>query len=286
MDLNRVSRTLLLRDGLADARLEGVVPADRYVVVRPGQVVTPAAALRARPDSGAEQVSQLLFGETFDRLDDQGDFVLGQARRDGYVGWAQTKAIDQPVSAPTHWVSALRAFAFAEPSVKAPPRGPLSLNALVRVTERTDTLMLAERIGWIPARHLSPIGVHARDPAAVALAHLGAPYLWGGRDSAGLDCSGLVQQALLACGFACPRDADQQQALGAPAPADGLVRGDLVFWRGHVGMMADPRRLIHANVHHLTVTLEPLAVVIARGEEPVAYRRLSGRKSPARRRKP
>lgn len=286
MDLNRGWRTALIRDRVADARLEGVVSADRYVVVRPGQVVTPAAALRAGPDPGAEQVSQLLFGEAFDRLDDQGDYVFGQARRDGCVGWAPAKAIDQPLSTPTHWVSALRAYAFAEPSIKAPASGPLSLNALVRVVEETETLMRAERVGWIARRHLAPIGVCAADPAAVALAHLGAPYVWGGRDSTGLDCSGLVQQALLACGFACPRDADQQQALGAPAPADDLIRGDLIFWRGHVGMMADPRRLIHANAHHMAVTLEPLATVIARGEDPLAYRRLSGRKSPARRRKP
>lgn len=276
--MNLDPRLTLVRDGVADARLEGVVPGRRYQPARAGQIAVPVVAMRSGPDPRAEQVNQLLFGETFDRLDSHGAFVFGKAIRDGYVGWIEAAAIAEHNSTPTHWVSALRAYAFEEPSIKSPARGPLSLNALVRVTEETETLLLAERIGWIARRHLSPIGVVAADPAKVALAHLGAPYLWGGRDSAGLDCSGLVQQALLASGLACPRDSDQQEALGAPALPDGLVRGDLVFWTGHVGMMLDARRLIHANAHHMAVTLEALARVVARvaakgGGEPIAYRR-------------
>ncbi len=109
---------------------------------------------------------------------------------------------------------------------------------------------------------------------------LGAPYLWGGRDSLGLDCSGLVQQALYAVGAACPRDTDQQALLGESVPRSELARGDLVFWRGHVGMMLDETRLIHANAHHMAVAIEPLSAAVARiagkgGGEPTAMRRLS-----------
>jgi hypothetical protein len=272
-------RVTLIRDGLADAKLEGVALAQRFVAARPSQAILPVAAVRARPDPRAEQVDQLLFGEGFDRLQVQGAFVLGQASRDGYVGWIEAAALCDEISRPTHWVSALRAFAFAEPTIKAPARGPLSLNALITVVEESDALWLADGIGWIAKAHLSPVGRTLSDPAKVALAHLGAPYLWGGRDSAGLDCSGLIQQALLACGLACPRDSDQQQALGDAAPPEALSRGDLVFWTEHVGMMLDGRRLIHANVHHMAVTVEPLARVRARiaangGGEPIAFRRL------------
>jgi hypothetical protein len=274
------ARTTLAREGLADARLEGVIAASKYCATRPAQTVVPAAALRAAPDAGAEQMDQLLFGEGFERLETSGDFVLGQAIRDGYVGWVDNRALADEIAEPTHWVSALRAYAFGAPSIKSAARGPLSLNALVSVVEETETLARAERIGWIAKAHLSPIGVTFTDPAAVALAHLGAPYLWGGRDSTGLDCSGLMQQALLACGLACPRDTDQQQALGVPAPPRALIRGDLVFWRGHVGMMLDGDRLIHANGHFMAVTAEPLAEASARiaaqgAGDPIAYRRIS-----------
>jgi cell wall-associated NlpC family hydrolase len=157
--------------------------------------------------------------------------------------------------------------------------GHLSLNALVEVVEEAGSLALAADFGWVPVRHLTPVGVFASDPAAVAERFAGAPYLWGGRDSLGLDCSGLVQQSLYACGLACPRDSDQQAGLGRDAPRSALARGDLVFWRGHVGMMLDAERLIHANGHHMMVAVEPLALAVSRieaeeGLRPVAFRRL------------
>jgi cell wall-associated NlpC family hydrolase len=284
-------RVTLVRDGIADARLEGIVKARCFKPARASQAIVSTAALRAAPDPGAEQLDQLLFGEGFDVFEVNGQFVFGQAWRDGYVGWVQAVDLGEQEASPTHWVSALRTFPFAEPSIKAPARGPLSLNALVRVIEESETLVRADRIGWIARAHLSPIGIVFADPAKVALAHLGAPYLWGGRDSAGLDCSGLIQQALLACGVACPRDSDQQQALGAAASPAALERSDLVFWKGHVGMMLDARRLIHANAHHMAVTVEPLARTQARilakgGGAPIAYRRLSLQTPGRRRRKP
>jgi cell wall-associated NlpC family hydrolase len=267
-------RVTLSRDGLADERLQGLVASPRFAPVRPSQVVATVAAVRAAPDPEAEQLDQLLFGEEFDRLEAAGDFVLGQATRDGYVGYVERRSLVDEVIAPTHWVSALRTFAFAAPSIKAPASGPLSFNALVSVVEESGPLVRAERMGWIAKAHLTPIGSALDDPAAAALIHLGAPYLWGGRDSAGLDCSGLVQQALFACGMACPRDSDLQQALGMSAPPDALERGDLVFWRGHVGMMLDSAALIHANAHFMAVVVESLAEARARIGEPIAHRRV------------
>jgi cell wall-associated NlpC family hydrolase len=284
-------RVTLVRDGVADARLEGVIKAGRFQSARASQTIALAAALRSAPDARAEQLDQLLFGEGFDVFETSGQFVFGQAWRDGYVGWVHAADLTDQREPPTHWVSALRTFAFAEPSIKAPARGPLSLNALVTVVEEAGTLVRADRIGWVSRVHLSPIGTVFADPAKVALAHLGAPYLWGGRESVGLDCSGLIQQALLACGVACPRDADQQQALGIAVPPDALARGDLVFWKDHVGMMLDPRRLIHANGYAMAVTVEALARARTRisgegGGEPIVYRRLSVQTPGRRRRKP
>lgn len=272
-------RTLPARPDLAAAGLEGVMRATRFAAAIPMQVIRPTVALRSGPNSGAEQIDQLLFGEVFDRVEAGGDHVWGQARRDGYVGFAEAAALTIEIRAPTHWVAALRAFAFEEPSIKAPASGPLSLNALVTIEAEQDRFARAAGLGWIAGAHLAPIGTCLTDPAAVAERYLGAPYLWGGRDSLGLDCSGLVQQALYACGIACPRDSDQQARLGAPAPPDALRRGDLVFWRGHVGMMIDADRLLHANAHHMAVAIEPLAEAAARiaasgGGEPTAFRRL------------
>ncbi len=261
-------RVTLARDGLAAASLEGVVPAERYLPTTAWQASAPVAAIRRHPARDAEQLDQLVFGEVFEGLEERGGFVFGQATRDGYVGWVDVEALSAPVFAPSHRVAALRTYAFSKPDLKSAPVGLLSLNALATVEDRSGRFVRAARIGWLVEGHLAPVGAaFEADAAAVALRFLHAPYLWGGRESLGLDCSGLVQQALYACGRACPRDADQQQALGAPLADPGeLRRNDLVFWRGHVGVMLDAETLLHANGFHMAVAAEPLAEAVARIE--------------------
>jgi cell wall-associated NlpC family hydrolase len=280
--------TLALRSGahtgwdLADVALEGRVAAARYISPKPLQVVAPACGLRRSPDAAAEQMDQLLFGERFDALTARDGFVYGQARRDGYVGWASGEALAPLGPAPTHWVRALRTYVFPQASIKAPPRLCLSTNALVAVERAEGHFAELSSGGWIPFRHLATLSEVERDPAAVALRYLGAPYLWGGRDSVGLDCSGLVQQALYACGLFAPRDSDMQAKLGAAIDRiEDLKRNDLVFWRGHVGLMLDADTLIHANAYHMAVAMEPLAeaiprIVAAGVGKPTALRRLPG----------
>jgi cell wall-associated NlpC family hydrolase len=271
-------RLIAARGDLASLDLEGLIRAPRFVEPSPRRVIAPRAALRAGPSDEAEQVSQMIFGEAFDALDVREDYVWGQAKRDGYVGWTPADALSPEIIAPTHRVIALRTFAFAGPSIKTAAFGPISLNALARITQTQGELSHAQGAGWIASGHLAPIGQAFAEPAATAEQFLGTPYLWGGRDSLGLDCSGLIQQAFWAAGLACPRDSDQQQALGAAADPTGLQRGDLVFWRGHVGLMLDARRLIHANAYHMAVAIEPLTEAVSRiaargGGDPLAYRR-------------
>jgi len=272
-------RVTAVRADLAAADLEGRVAAPRYAAPVPMRCAAPAVAVRKIADRAAEQQDQLLFGERFDVLDEAGGWAWGQARRDGYVGWVPREALAAAEAAPTHWVHALRTYAFAAPDIKSPARGPYSINALVSVEAREGRFVRDVDGGWFVEAHLSPIGLYADDAAAVAEQHLGAPYLWGGRDSRGLDCSGLVQQALLACGRSCPRDADMQQAaFAAPTSVEALRRGDLVFWRGHVAMLVDAERIIHANAHHMAVAVEPLAearsrIAAAGGGEPTAFAR-------------
>jgi cell wall-associated NlpC family hydrolase len=276
-------RLTLIRNGVAAARLEGLVPADRYVQTHSLQTILPVAGIRRAPERASEQVDQLLFGERFEVLERANGWAFGQADRDGYVGWVRLEGFQPSARAPTHWVRALRTYAFTKPSIKAAPRGRYSMNALVEVQEEDGRFRRIAGSGWIVAEHLASLGEWERDPASAALQYVGAPYLWGGRDSLGLDCSGLVQQALYACGRACPRDSDQQQALGEPqepGPAyANLRRSDLVFWRGHVGMMIDGQTLLHANAHQMAAAIEPLAEAIARiraagSGEPIAFRRL------------
>ena len=267
------------RDGIAARSLEGVLEAEVYLDPKAMSCGLAASAIRAAPDAGSEQMDQILFGERFEVLEEEGGWLFGQAARDGYVGFVQAAALQPAGAMPTHRVSALRTYAFAEPSIKSRAIGPYSINSLVAVEAVEGRLAKVTGAGWMTAAHLSPIGEFEDDWAAVAARFVGAPYLWGGRESLGLDCSGLIQQALFACGRACPRDTDQQQALGAPIEAGQFGRGDLVFWKGHVAMGLGEGRIVHANGHHMATVIEPLNEAIARIDaagsgQPTAYRRV------------
>lgn len=272
-------RITLWRDGVAGRGLEGVLEAEVYLDPKAMGCAVAASAIRAAPEAGAEQVDQLLFGERFEVIEEEGGWLYGQAARDGYVGFVEAAALSPAGAAPTHRISALRTYGFAENSIKSRALGPYSINSLVTVEADEGRLVKVAGAGWMTAAHLSPIGMFEDDWAAVAERFVGAPYLWGGRESLGVDCSGLVQQALFACGRACSRDADQQQAMGAPITADDFGRGDLVFWKGHVAMGVGDGRIVHANGHHMATVVEPLAEAVTRiraagSGDPVAYRRL------------
>lgn len=272
-------RLTLIRDGVASVALEGLVRAERYVAPTAMRCARPAAAIRKVADAGAGTEDQLVFGEAFDVLLAEGDFSFGQARRDGYVGFVETAALAPGWGEPTHWISALRTYAFSRPDLKSAPRGLYTQNSFVTAGAREGRFVEVEGAGWMVEEHLTPIGVYLDDPADIASAYLSAPYQWGGRESAGLDCSGLVQQALYAAGRTGPRDTDMQGGrVGRPVERSDLARGDLVFWPGHVGMMIDQTRILHANAHHMAVRIEPLDEAIARIEaagvgKPTSYRR-------------
>nr|WP_249778367.1 C40 family peptidase [Phenylobacterium glaciei] len=269
----------MARPDLAARSLEGLTAARAYGDPVAMTAVVAAAPLRAALDPEAEQVDQVLFGETFQVLGEQDGFCWGQASRDGYVGHVAKVDLAPLAPTPTHRVLALRTYAFTAASIKSRALGPYSLGSLITVEAREGRFVKAVNAGWLVEAHLSPIGVFETDYVAVAERYLGAPYLWGGRESLGLDCSGLVQQALLACGRACPRDTDQQALIGQAVQADALQRGDLVFWRGHVAILLDGETILHANAHHMATAIEPLAEAVARigatsSGQPTGYRRL------------
>ena len=271
-------RVTLARGDLAARELEAIVAADRYADRRRHICAKPAAGILRSADAGAEQVDQLLCGEGFDVLDEAGGFAWGQARRDGYVGFVELSALKPADRAPNMKLSALRSYAFEAPSIKSRALGPYSLGSLLDIEEREGRFARAAGIGWFVEDHLAEIGVFETDPAAVALRYVGTPYLWGGRESLGLDCSGLTLQAFGACGIALPRDTDQQAQGGVAVAESELARGDLVFWKGHVALMLDGENIVHANAHHMAAAIEPLSVTRARYVaagvgEPTAFRR-------------
>jgi hypothetical protein len=256
------------RPDLAASHLKGQVDAANFVDGTDYCVLRGRIALRAAPDSGAGQETELLRGEHFTVYEEKNGWCWGQAALDGYVGYAQLVSLCDAF-APTHRVIALSTPLLSGPDVKSPALDMLPLNAKLCI-EREEGDFAEVPGGYVARRHLAPIAAHQPDFVTVAERFLGVPYVWGGKTQAGCDCSGLIQTSLEAAGISAPRDTDMMQAQTGAALTDReRKRGDLIFWKGHMGVMRDAHTLLHANAFHMEVFSEPLADAIAR-IEPIA----------------
>ena len=232
------------------------------------QIASAIANVHRAPDAGSMQLTQALMGERVTVFEARTGWAWVKLARDGYVGFIDFGALTETTSTPTHRVSVPQTYFYTGPNIKSQPVATLTMNALVTVDAADEKFARLADGRCIFAKHLKPVDEVETDFVAVAQRFLHVPYLWGGKSALGLDCSGLCQLALEATGTACPRDSDMQEnALGSALlvnDLDGLKRGDLVFWDGHVGIMADGENLLHANGHFMQVTLEPLRGAVER----------------------
>ncbi len=260
-------RTNAFRADLAASHLKGQVEAVRFVDGQKASAIVGRASLRREPSGDAAQDTEILLGETVTVYERKSGWAWLQADADQYVGYVREEALGAALTTDAV-VSALMTPLLAAPDAKSTLRDMLPMNAKVKAGETSGNYRAVPG-GFIHAHALAP--VTAKDFVTIAERFLGAPYVWGGKTFAGLDCSGLVQTSLNACGIASPRDSDMmEKALGKAVSLDQLQRGDLIFWPGHVGVMQDGARLLHANAHFMEVTSETLADVISRNAKPVS----------------
>ena len=274
-------RLTAARPDLAAAGLQGKVAAERYVDGESYVVVAEILDVKRSPRGDAALDTQLLHGERVMLYEDENGWGWIQADRDGYVGYVPMQGLARGGIQSTHRVRVNRTFVYPAADMKQPVAAALPLGATVAI-ESVHGAFAKVRHGYVFEQHLVPLGDVAADYVAVAEQLVNSPYLWGGKSAQGIDCSGLVQLSAMMAGVCVPRDTPMQEhGVGLPldAAADGLQRGDLVFWPGHVGIMLDPLMLLHANGHHMLVAQEPLLtarerIAAANGSSVSSFRRL------------
>ncbi len=282
MKLDR--RLNAFRPDLADAALKGRVEAERFVEGEKARIGIPVVGLRPRAETDCGIDTELLFGEAVTVFERASGWAWVRADFDGYVGYLPETALRPQAAKPTHKVVVPRTFRYPGPELRAPHVEVLSMGSRVEVVGEAETrgtrYFLLGDGGAVIANHCIPVGeLAAEDPLDIATRFIETPYLWGGRSGFGIDCSGLVQIAMMMTGRTVLRDTDMQQAtLGEDIGRGDLSRGDLVFWKGHVGLMEDEKTLLHANGHTMSVARENLDAAVERigwlYEQPTAYRRL------------
>ncbi|WP_417688011.1 NlpC/P60 family protein [Roseibium sp.] len=264
-----------VRKDLASAEYRGLIAADRFVEGEIRTITADFVDMRGTAQPGSSIDTQLIYGEQVTVLETSPEgWAWGQSLADGYVGWFPSDGCG-PKLQPTHRVRALRTYRYPGPDLKLPPLGLISLGAEVavvgtRTTRGLEYAILADGSAVV-AGHLWPMDRLAADWVGVAEELVGTPYLWGGRTSLGLDCSALVQISARFGGHWLPRDSDMLEreageVLDEPEKVDlaSLKRGDLIFWKGHVGIISEPGRLLHSNGHTMTVAYEDLDAAVIR----------------------
>lgn len=242
---------------VAASHLKGQVTAEAFAVGEPATIGQVVVDLLASPAGKRDR--QILLGSAVTVYERHEGWAFVQSKRDGYVGYLAEAGVSTPQT-PTHRVGTPATHVYATESFKSKDLLHLPFGAeLTVIDERHKFFETAQ--GFIPKKHLRPLTQPFSDPATVAQLFFGTPYLWGGNSTRGIDCSGLIQAAYHACGHLCAGDSDMQQdSLGALLPENApLKRSDLIFWKGHVGMMVDAETMIHANAHHMAVVYEGLA---------------------------
>ena len=232
------------------------------------QITKPLVSMRNSNNEQSRQINQCFFGEKIKLIKstDQWDYI--ELVFDGYQGWIKSKCIESYIE-PTHLISKNNTLLYMEPNSKSLGLGFLPMGANIKIKSKNNhwiEIFLNNNFKYESAFLLNNNTVEINgkidDWVKTAQSFLNTPYLWGGRSYQGIDCSALLQISLKSSGFFFPRDTNLQMLYStSKINDDSIKRGTLIFCDGHVGVMINENLLLHANGHHMKVSIEDLNIV-------------------------
>jgi len=223
---------------------------------------SPVANINSKPSEKSEITSQILYGEKFKILSKKNGWLKIKTNFDNYVGFIKKSKFNKNFK-PTNKICKLKSKIFKKINNKfVPTNNFLYFASGISIKNFNKDYVEFERNKWIKKKDIKKIDHYEKNYIKIVKLFLGSKYLWGGKTSIGIDCSALIQIYFYYNRVFFPRDTKDQIKFCKKKSKKKLYRGDIIFWKGHVGMCIDRSKFIHAYGPKKKVLIMPTSFTI------------------------
>ena len=211
----------------------------------------------------SEVVTQLLFGDTFKKIKQTKSWVKIKNNSDNYKGYIKNRNFPRDEKN-THKVFSLSSNLYSKPYKNYKIKKKLSFGSKIKVTEKKGKFYKFDNL-WIEKKNLKPKNYKTKNIFSFVRKFINVKYKWGGKFHKGIDCSALIQLLINFNNKYCPRDAkDQIKYFKKNVKLEKIKKNELIFWKGHVAIVLNQKKLIHAYGPYKKVVIMPIKKTIQR----------------------
>jgi cell wall-associated NlpC family hydrolase len=220
------------------------------------------ANIFSKPSSISEVSSQILYGEKFKILSKKKNWIKIKTSFDNYIGYIKKKKFNQNFK-PTNKVYKLQTKIFRKTNNKfIPTNNFLYFASAISIKNQNKKFIEFEKNKWIKRNDIKVINHFENNFVKILKLFLNCKYLWGGKTSKGIDCSALIQIYFYYNRVFFPRDSKDQIKFCKKKKNKKFSTGDIIFWKGHVGMCINKSKFIHAYGPKKKVLIMPTNLTI------------------------